>query len=137
MYTTEIPNAMSPTSWFYNLYILSQNKTDSNLPPKMEVDFPLDSSASLSVPFTPCSMMISQLFNVCNHDPHVTSKTLTIANQSEAPVNQLISVTCLSSKGTKSRQFMITFTVADVKYNMLGTPFFEKTHKKLISNFLP
>ena len=93
-YTTEMTKSISRTSWFYILYTHSQNKTDSMLPPRLEVVFLLDRSAAISVLKIPILMMITQIFNVCNHGQHDTSTTLTIANQFEAPNKQNVFVTC-------------------------------------------
>ena len=90
--------AITPTNWFYKLCIQSENKTDSNLHSWLEFAFLLDSGASISVLNLPACMMITQIFNVCNHDQHNTSKTLTIADQSEIPIKQDISVTCFYQK---------------------------------------
>ena len=71
-------------------------------------------------------MMISQMFNVCNHDQNDTSKTFSIANHSEVPFKQFISVNYFSSKEAKARYFVITFAVAGINYIILRAPFFEK-----------
>ena len=54
------------------------------------------------------------------------SKTLTVANQTEVPILNYITLTCNTEIKENSRQFIIHFAVADIKYNILGTPFFEK-----------
>ena len=71
------------------------------------------------------------MFNVWSHDQHDTSKTMTIANQSEVPPNLSISVTCFSSIETKSRHFMIRFAATDVEYIIIGAPFVEKFVQKI------
>ena len=86
------------TSWFHILYIHSQNETDSNLLSRLEIAFLLDSGASIVVLNIPTYTMITQMLNVCNHDQHDTSRKLTIANQSETPINQHISGTCFHQK---------------------------------------
>ena len=88
MYTTELTNAITPPSWFYNLYIHTQNETDSNLPSRLEIAFLLDSGALILVLNVPNYMMITRMFNDCNQKQHDTSKTLTIANQSEVSIKQ-------------------------------------------------
>ena len=110
----------NPTSRFHILSIHSQNKTDSNLPSQLELGFPLDCGASISVLKIPTYLMITQMFNICNLDHYDRSKMLTIANQPEVPIEQHISVNCFSSIDTKSRFFMIPFAVADFEYNSLG-----------------
>ena len=74
---------ITPTGWFYNMFVHSQNKSDSNLPSRLEIAFLLDSGASILVPDIPVSMVITQMFNVSNYDQNDTSETLTIASQSE------------------------------------------------------
>ena len=49
-----------------------------------------------------------------------------IANQSEVPIKHYITVTCHTSISENSRHFTIPFAVADIKYKILGTPFFEE-----------
>ena len=87
--------ATTPTSWFHNKYVHSQNRAVSNLPSRSEIVFLLDSGASISLLSLPTYKMITQKLNVCNYD---TSKTLTIANQSEVPNEQYNSVTCSHQK---------------------------------------
>ena len=111
---TEMTNDITPTSWFYNRFIHSQNETDSNLHSRLEIVRPLESCASISGTNKPTYTKIIQMFNVCNHDQHDTSKTLTIANYSEDPIEQYIFVTCISSIETKSRQLMIASAVVDI-----------------------
>ena len=73
MYTTEKTSAITPTSWFYNLEILSENETHANLPSTLQIVFLLYSGASTSVLKIPTYMMITQIFNVCNQHQHHTS----------------------------------------------------------------
>ena len=126
MYNTETINALTPTSWFCNLCFHSQNENDTSLPSILEIVFPLDSGAFVSVINKPNYKMITQLFDVCDHHQRDTSKRLTIANQSEVPSKQYISVTCFSSIETESRNFFIPFVVADIKVNTPWTPFIKK-----------
>ena len=74
--------------------------------------------------------MINQTFKICDHDHYDTSQSLTIANETEVSITQYI-LTCFSSIETKWRHLMIPFAVADIKYNILGTPFFEKYVQKI------
>ena len=131
MYTTETKISTTPTNWFYTPHFHSQNQTDSNLPSRLEMASLLDIGASISVLNLPTYMIITQKFNVCIYTQHVTSKTLTIANQSEVPFKQRISVTCFPSKRTKSRYFMIPSAVADIKYSILRTTLFEEYVQKI------
>ena len=81
--------------------------------------------------------MIIQIFYNCNHDQLDTSKPLQIANQSEVPIKQYISVTCFWSVDIKSKYFFSFFALADIKYNILGTPFSEEYTKTSIFKNLP
>ena len=65
MYTTELTIAIPPTSWFYLLYLHSQNESDPNPHSSVEINCPLDSGPSISVPDFRIDMMKSQLFLVC------------------------------------------------------------------------
>ena len=76
------------------------------------------------------------MFNVCHHDRNDTSKTLNSANQTDIPNKQCISVSCFSSIETEAIFFMIPFAVADINYNILGTPFFERSKQKIQSEHL-
>ena len=66
----------------------------------MAIAFLLDNGASISGPNIPTYGMITQMFNVRNHDKPNTAKTLIFANQSEVPMKQNISVPCFSSNTT-------------------------------------
>ena len=79
----------------------------------------------------PTKIMITQMFNVFNHDQNTTSKKLTIANQSEVRVGNHVSVTCFTSIETKSPYFLVPFLVADIISGLLATSVF----KKYIKNF--
>ena len=68
MYTTDLTNAKTPASWFFNLYIIYQNENWIKFNFKSWKRFLLDSSASILVPKIPTYMMMTQMFNVCNHD---------------------------------------------------------------------
>ena len=54
-----------------------------------------------------------------------TSKTLTVANQTEVPILHYANITLNTTIDDNSRYFSVPFAVADIKYNILGTPFFE------------
>ena len=54
------------------------------------------------------------------------AKTLTVANQTEVPIIQYISMTCFTEVNHQNRSFNIDFAVANIKYNILGTPFFKR-----------
>ena len=54
------------------------------------------------------------------------SKTLTVANQTEVPLLHSVTITLNTTMEDDSRQFTKPSAVADKKYNILGTPFFEE-----------
>ena len=117
MHTTEMTKFINSIGCFYILYIYCQNESDSNLPSRLEIGFRSDRVASiLALKISTC-MMVTRMFNVCNHDQHATSKPKTIANLSELPSKQYISVLCFSSIKTMSRQFVIPLAVADNEYS--------------------
>ena len=95
--------------------------------------FLLDSGASNSLLNIPTYMMVTQIISVCNHEQHITSKTLNFAFQSEVPIKQYISVTSFASKKNKSRYFMITFVVAVIEIFFSERHSLRNTYKKLLS----
>ena len=117
--------AITPTSWYYNLYIHSHNETDSSSISRLEIASLLDSVASILVLNLPISMLMTEMFQ-CLWSQSTWYMQNVDSNQSEIPFKQNISVTCFSSIETKSRYFMIFFTVADLKYKIIGTPSVEK-----------
>ena len=54
-----------------------------------------------------------------------TSKTLTVANQTEVLILHYASMILNTTIDDNSRYFSVPFAVADIKYNILSTPFFE------------
>ena len=112
---------------------IRKNGSKPNLLSRLERATLLDSGAYVSVLIIPNYTMITRTFNICNHDQHDTSKTLTFAKFSEAPKKQYTSIYCFSSKETKPRYFMIAFVVADFEIIVLGTPFFEKKNREILS----
>ena len=74
----------------------------------------------------PTYITISKLLNIKQNNSHHSSKTLTVANQTEVPILHYITITLNTTIEDDSRQFLIPFAVADIKYNILGTPFFEE-----------
>ena len=51
---------------------------------------------------------------------------MTVANQPDVPILHYVTITLNTTIEDYSRQFIIPFAVADIKYNILGTPFFEE-----------
>ena len=124
---TEMANALTPTSWFYSLYTHApSNQNQRDYRSRLEISFLLDSGASISVLNYPTYIIISKLPNIRQNNSHNSSKTLTVANQIEVPILHYVTITLNTTIEDDSRQFIIPFAVADIKYNILGTPFFEE-----------
>ena len=124
---TEMANALNPTSWFYSLYThTSSNQNHRDYSSRLEISFLLDSGASISLLNHPTFITIAKLLNIKQNPPHNSSKTLTVANQTEVPILDYSTITLNTTIEDNSRQFTIPFAVADIKYNILGTPFFEE-----------
>ena len=120
-------NALTPTSWFYSLYThTSSNQNHRDYPSRLEISFLLDSGASISILNHPTYITIAKFLNIKQNPPHNSSKTLTVANQTDVPTLHYITITLNTTIEDDSRQFTIPFAVADIKYNILGTPFVEE-----------
>ena len=63
--------------------------------------------------------------HISDTGPHNTSKTLTVANQTEVPILHYANIILNTTIDENSRYFSVPFAVADIKYNILGTPFLE------------
>ena len=128
---TEIANAVTPTSWFYTLYVHTPTSIiQKENPSRFEIAFLLDSGASISVLNYPTYITLTKLLDIRpNHTsdtgPRHPSKTLTVANQTEVPILHYANIILNTSIDDNSRYFSVPFAVADIKYNILGTPFFE------------
>ena len=124
---TEMGNALTPTSWFYSLYThASPNKNQRDYTSRLEIFFLLTSGASISVSNHPTFNTIAKLLDIKQNNPHNLSKTLTVANPTEVPILHYVTITLNTTIEDDSRQFTIPFAVDDIKYNILGTPFFEE-----------
>ena len=130
--STEHANAITPATWFVNLYIFKPNK-DTSSPSKFELLFLLDSGASICVLNLPTFTILADHFLKCSkHSPHQNEyKTLTVANKSEVPILHNLILTLHTSLHGNTRTLVISFAVANIKYNILGTPFFKKYVKTL------
>ena len=130
------------------LYVHSYETKDNLIPSKFEILFLLDTGASISVLNLPTFHVISKQLNL-NIPTNIENKraiTLTVANQTEVPIIQYISMTCFTEVNHQNRSFDIDFAVANIKYNILGTFFFKRhyqnidfqqnimTYKKQLSN---
>ena len=84
-------NAVTPTSWFYTLYVHTPSSiVQRDNPSRLEIAFLLDSGASIPVLNYPTYITLTKLLEIRpNHtfdlQPQHTSKTLTVANQTEVP----------------------------------------------------
>ena len=96
----------------------------------------MDSGASISVLNHPTHNTIAKLLIIKQNNPHNSPKTFTVANQTEVPILHYVTITLNTTIENDSRQFTIPFAVADIKYNILGTPFFEEKIQNInIQNF--
>ena len=124
-------NAVTPTSWFYTLYVHTPSSiVQRDNPSRLEIDFLLDSGASISVLNYPTYITLTKLLDIrSNHTSDVgptrNSKTLTVANQTEVPILHYANIKLNTTIDEDSRYFSVPSAVADIKYNILGTPFFE------------
>ena len=124
-------NVVTPTSWFYTLYVHTPSSiTQRDNPSRLENAFLLDSHASISVLNYPTYITLTKLLDIRpNHtsdvSPTQNSKTLTVANQTEVPILHYANIILNTSIDENFRYFSVLFAVADIKYNILGTPFFE------------
>ena len=54
-----------------------------------------------------------------------TSKSFTVANQTEVPILYYANIILNTTIDDNSRYFSVPFAIADIRYNILGSPFFE------------
>ena len=91
---TALANAVTPTSWFYGLYVHTPSSiTQKDNPSRMEIAFLLDSGASISVLNYSTYITLTNLLDIRpNHTSdtglHNTAKTLIVVNQTEVPILQ-------------------------------------------------
>ena len=79
----------------------------------------------------PTYVTIAKLLNVKQNNTLNSSKTLTVANQTEVPILHGVTITLNTAIEDDFRQFAIPFAVADMNYKILGTPFFEEKIQNL------
>ena len=72
----EMANALTPTSWFYSLYLHNPERyTNNDHPSRLENSFLLDSGASISVLNYPTYLTVANLLNIsCNDKTDHRSK---------------------------------------------------------------
>ena len=130
--STEHANAITPSTWLVNLYIFKPSE-DTSLPSKLELLFLLDSGASICVLNLRTFTILADHFLKCSkHSSHKDEfKTLTVANKTEVHTLYNIILTLHTSIHGLTRSLVNPFAVANIKYNILGTPFFEKYVKTL------
>ena len=128
---TAMANAVTPKRWFYTLSVHTPSSMLQKYnPSRLEITFLLDSGASISVLNYPTYITLTNLLDIRpNHTsdiglPH-PSKTLTVANQTEVPILNYANIILNTTIEDNSRYFSVPFAVAETKYNILGTPFFE------------
>ena len=85
----------------------------------------------MSVLNYPIYVTIAKLLNIKQNKTLNPSKTLTVANQTEVPILHYVTIILNTTIEDDSRQLTKHFAVADLKYNILGTPFFEENRQNL------
>ena len=134
---TAMANAVTPTSWFYTLYFHTPSSiTQRDNPSRLQIAFLLDSGASIFVLTYPTYITLTKLLEIRpNHTsdigPNQTLKTLNVANQTEVPILHYANIILNNTIDDNSRYFSVPFAVADIKYNILGTPFFEDNKQNI------
>ena len=129
--STPYANSINSSSWFFNFYIVKPNSDESS-PSRLEIMFLLDSGASISVLNIPTFTALAKHFLHCSYDLNkMTNKSIMVANKTQVPILFNVNLTCNLTLHYNSRQFNIPFAVANIKYNILGTPFFESHIKTL------
>ena len=85
-----------------------------------------DSGASISVLNFSTYITIAKLLKITKNDTLNPSQTLTGPNQTEVFVSHYVILTLNTTIDDNSRQFILPIAVAGLKYNILGTTFFEE-----------
>ena len=88
-------NALTPTSWFHSLYsYTSERHNESDYPSRLGTSFFLDNGASISVPNYRTYVQLQKLLNITNNNTTLnSSKTLTVACETEVPILHYVTLT--------------------------------------------
>ena len=112
---TAMTNAVTPTSWFYTLYVHTPSSiTQRDNPSRLEIAFLLDSGASISVLNYPTNITLTKLLDIRPNPfsgvgPTQNSKTLTVANQTEVPILHYANIILNTTIDDNSRYFSVPF----------------------------
>ena len=91
---TEMANSVTPTRLFHSFYLHNPSKQNQcDYPSRLEISLILDSGASISVLNYPTYVTIAKHLNIKLNNTLSSSKTLTVANQTEVPIIQYVTVT--------------------------------------------
>ena len=117
---TAMANAVTPTGWFYTLYVHTPSITQRDNPARLEIAFPLVNGASISVLNYPTYITLTKLLDIRpNHTsdvgPTQNSKTLTVANQTEVAMLHYANIILNTTIDENSCYFSVPFAVADIK----------------------
>ena len=93
---TETTNAITPTSWFYQLYVHTPHQKLDTCSSRLEILFLLDTGASISVLNLPTYTIITKHLNIIPQNKYTVqiSKTLTVANPTEVHILNYFTLTC-------------------------------------------
>ena len=114
---TAMANAVTPTNWFYTLYVQTpSNIVQRDNPSRLEIAFLLDSGASISLLNYPTYITLTKLLDIrpkhtFDVGPIRNSKTLSVANQTEVPILHYANIILKTTIDENSRYFSIPFAV--------------------------
>ena len=91
-----------------------------------KISFLLNSGAFISVLNYFAQITIAKLLNTKRNDTFISSKTSNVANQTEVPILHYVTLTLITTIEDDSRQFIFPSAVAEFKYKIFGTLFFEE-----------
>ena len=123
----EMANAVTPTSWFYALFTHTpSNQIQREYPSQLKISLLSDRGASISVSNHLTFVTIAKLLHIKQNNTLNPSNILNVANQTEVPILHYVTIYLNTTIEDDSRQFTIPSAVADINYNVLGTPFCEE-----------